>query len=125
MGWGRRELVNLQLVVLESSDQVLLPKDGEVLLVEAVSALGIWSAGSSPNQTALVQQDVQELGKGEAPGCVCDRDNVGYQLATCAVFPHHQLLILLPDDGCFESLHVQGHCAPSVAKPTCVQERWR
>ena len=107
MRGGRRELVDLQLVVLEGGDQVLLAKDGEVLLVEAMSAFGIWSAGSAPHQPALVQQDVQELGKGEAPGGVCDRDNVGDQLAACAVLPHHQLLILLPDDGCFESLHVQ------------------
>ena len=117
--------MDLQLVILEGGDQVLLAKDGEMLLVEAVSTLGIWSAGSAPHQLALVQQDVQELGKGETPGGVSDRDNVGYQLAASAVLPHHQLLILLPDDGCFESLHVQGNCAPSVAKPTCVQEGWR
>ena len=79
---------------------------GEMLLVEAVSTLRIWSAGSAPHQLALVQQDVQELGKGETPGGVSDRDNVGYQLAASAVLPHHQLLILLPNNGRLQLLHM-------------------
>ena len=106
MGGRRGELVNLQLVVLEGGNQVLLAKDGQVLLVQTVCALGIWPACPPPHQPALVKQDVQELSKGEGVGGVCDRDNVGDQLTVCAVFPHHQLLIFLPVNGCFKLLHV-------------------
>ena len=113
--------MDVELVVLEGGDQVLLAKDGEVLLMEAVGALGVWPAGPSPHQPALVQQDVQELCKGEGPGGVRDRDNVGDQLAACAVLPHHQFIIFFPNNGCFKPLHMQGHSAPSVAKPPRVQ----
>ena len=98
--------MNLQLVVLEGCHQVLLAKTGELLLVETVGAFGIWSTGTTSHQAAFMQQDVQEVGKGQGPGGVSDRDNVGYQLTACAVLPHHQLLILLPNNGRLQLLHM-------------------
>jgi len=50
--------VDVELVVLEGGHQVLLAKDGEVLLVKAVCTLRVWSVGSSPHKLRLVQQDV-------------------------------------------------------------------
>ena len=52
--------MDVELVVLECGHQVLLAKDGEVLLVKAVCALGVWSVGASPHKLRLVQQGMEE-----------------------------------------------------------------